>query len=318
MENKIEPTTQNEQLSAEMEQVKDKQKGVRKKSTMLLLTALLLIVVLAVLAIAWYTRVANTYAVNFDVADYDLTVNENADDEYLLNVYDYAGLTKKLVSVTADGKTMEQHATMAPGTIGWIPLKISAYHSDVDVQYYISLDSKMPKELYQHMRFFILAEKNPEASKKTASVSGSQVSNQDGNYAFVYGNALQNVSDISNYKKIYLDQNYKTITHSGEDGNTTTTYEPDSDSLTVLSDKIRLGEDGVKTLCIYWEWYLDADAAKADNKPGLPDSLNADAKSAWDELDTDVGRYPDKYQDAFTMYLKTSGTQVTPTTGTRK
>ena len=80
----------------------------------------------------------------------------------------------------------------------------------------------------------------------------------------------------------------------------------------VISDEIKItgdDKDKVKTLCIYWEWYLDANEAKTDGKPGL----STDDITEWDSLDTDVGRYPDKYYDAFTMYIKTTGTQVTPT-----
>lgn len=301
--------TGNDAFAEQAEGIKTREKEVRKKSVMLFVATVLVIVVLIALAIAWYTRVANTYAVTFDVADYDLSVNENVDDEYLLNVYEYAGLTNKVTStITGEDENGqptygEQHTIMAPGTIGWIPLKISAYHSDVDVNYTISLDSKMPEELYKHMRFFILADKGDNV-KATATVSGSQV-NQNGKYQFHYGNPVASVSAMSDYQKIYLDQAYA----NGE---------PSATSVTVLNDKITLkktdNDTASKTLCIYWEWYWDAQAALDDKSP----RVSADVDStAWDALDTDAGRYPDKYYDAFTMYIKTSGMQAKPTGGQR-
>lgn len=297
--------TGNDTFAEQADGIKAREKEVRKKSVMLFVATVLVIVVLIALAIAWYTRVANTYAVTFDVADYDLSVNENVDDEYLLNVYEYAGLSAN----TTDTTTGAQHTMMAPGTIGWIPLKISAYHSNVNVKYYISLDSKMPEELYKHMRFFVLAEDN---TKGTGEVSQSQVGQGGTNqkYNFVYEDAVQNVSDISNYQKIYLDQAY-------------TNGAPDQSQSTIISDEIKItGNDKTKTLCIYWEWYLDAQAAADDGKPGAPKGEDGKVAptdiTAWDTLDTDIGRYPDKYYDAFTMYIKTTGTQVTPTNGQRK
>ena len=328
--NTSEPGMTLESIEAQEQNVQASQKKLRKKSVMLLVATMLVIAVLVALAIAWYTRVANTYAVTFDVADYDLTMNENVDDEYLLNVYEYAGLTGKTTSVSGGsnaeaGGTGTQHTIMAPGTIGWIPLKISAYHSDVDVTYYISLESKMPEKLYKHMRFFVLAEKNRTG---TGTVTNSKATvNQNGTtYNFIYGNALSNVSDIDKFQKIYLDQNY-TVDKSGS-------IVPDdsANGSTIISDEIKLESSGTqnqssvkasKTLCIYWEWYWDAEDAVEDGKPGVSGSgtngaLTASDKTAWDALDTDIGRYPDKYYDAFTMYIKTTGTQVTPTNGQRK
>ena len=315
------PVTGIDNLEAQEQNVQASQKKLRKKSVMLFVATMLVIAVLIALAIAWYTRVANTYAVTFDVADYDLTMNENVDDEYLLNVYEYAGLTGQTTSVNGgsdagqDG-TGQQHTMMAPGTIGWIPLKISAYHSDVDVTYYISLESKMPEELYKHMRFFVLAEKDQTG---TGTVSNSQANpsqntNSNAGYTFHYGDAVNTVSEINgtNYTKVYLDQTYTSGSPS-----------TDPNGTTIISDNIKLGssdsnkDNSSKTLCIYWEWYWDADEAAKDGKPGVSNLTEAE-KTAWDELDTDIGRYPDKYYDAFTMYLKTTGTQVTPTNGQRK
>lgn len=282
----MEKQNENTQLSAKEEQIISTQKVLRKKSVMLMVSLCLVIVVLAALAIAWYTRVANTYAVTFDVADYDLTVNENAEEEYLLNVYDYSSV---------------RNQKMVPGTIGWIPLKISAYHSDVDVQFRIALDSKMDSELQKHLRFFVL---------KYAGTDN-----------YVYGE-VANANDIKNTSQYTIVPLKPSVNGEG--------------TATIISDTIRMGQgaDSSKILCIFWEWYLDADTAynaypystypddglnEADLNGTTEEAIaQADAiKKAWDELDTDIGRYPDKYYDAFTMYINTTGTQIVPNDGTR-
>lgn len=259
------------------EVVHSSQRKLRKKSAMLLVTTILVIIVLIALAIAWYTRVANTYAVTFDVADYDLAVNENVDDEYLLNLYDYSTVANK---------------KMAPGTVGWFPLDISAYHSEVNVTYQIALDSKMPEDVRKHMRFYVLANKNA-GNTATATVTkpanGSTAASAE-KKSFVYGDAQNAVQNISQYEKVYLDQDV------------------------VISDDVKITDAGrSKRLCIYWEWYLNANVADAENAPNITD----EDRKVWDELDTDIGRYPDKYHDAFTVYIKTSGTQVQPADGTK-
>ena len=260
------------------EVVHSSQRKLRKKSAMLLVTTILVIIVLIALAIAWYTRVANTYAVTFDVADYDLAVNENVDDEYLLNLYDYSAV---------------KNDKMAPGTVGWFPLDISAYHSEVNVTYQIALDSKMPEDVRKHMRFYVLADKNA-GNTATATVTkpanGPTAASTE-KKSFVYENAPSMVQNISNYEKVYLDQGV------------------------VISDDVKITDQGKsKRLCIYWEWYLNVDAAETDNAPNIEEA----DKTNWDALDTDIGRYPDKYHDAFTVYIKTSGTQVQPADGTNK
>lgn len=269
----MEEKNQKIQKAATIEQVKMGQRLLRKKSMMLMLTGTLTVVVLAALTIAWYTRVANTYAVTFDVADYDLTMNENVENEYLLNVYDYSQVTNK---------------KMAPGTIGWIPLVISAYHSDVEVDYFISLDSKMPADLRNHIRFFVLKDKTTE-----------KYVYDDGNGIFSTVAKLDN----DNYTKVPLTPSYNNVGDA-----------------TVVTDSIRLTDaNKTKTLYIFWEWFWDADTAAA---AGVIKKSDYDSTqwnqifTAWNDLDTDVGRYPDKYYDAFTVYIKTMGSQVRPADGT--
>lgn len=268
----MEEKNQKIQKAATIEQVKMGQRLLRKKSMMLMLTGSLTVVVLAALTIAWYTRVANTYAVTFDVADYDLTMNENVENEYLLNVYDYSQVTNQ---------------KMAPGTIGWIPLVISAYHSDVEVDYFISLDSKMPENLRNHIRFFVLQDKT----------TGKYV------YDNGQGTLFDTVAKLDNYTKVPLTPSYN-----------------NEGTATVVTDSVRLTDaNKTKTLYIFWEWFWDADTAAAAGVI-TKDTSNATAwnqtYTAWNDLDTDVGRYPDKYYDAFTVYIKTMGSQVRPADGT--
>lgn len=268
----MEEKNQNIQLSEKIEHVRQSHRLLRKKSAMLMLTGSLVVVVLAALTIAWYTRVANTYSVTFDVADYDLTMNENVDQEYLLNVYDYSQVTNQ---------------KMAPGTIGWIPLEISAYHSDVEVEYFISLDSKIPENLRNHLRFFVL---------------------KDSQDKYVYrdtNDKFSTVAKLDSYTKVVLTPS---INGTG--------------NATVIQDTIKLTDaQKTKTLYIFWEWFLDADTAatagvitKSVTTTAEQEAWNTLSK-AWDDLDTDVGRYPDKYYDAFTVYIKTMGTQVKPENG---
>ena len=286
------------------------QRAVRKKSVLLVTVSLVLIAVVAALAIAWYTRLANTYAVTFDVADYDLAVNNNVDDEYLLNVYDYSEV---------------KNQTMAPGTIGWIPMEISAFRSDVDISYSIELDSKMPEELKKRIRYFYLVESDGKIH---------------------YGDAVNTVAGLDSYTRRYLCEDM-----------------PESSPYSaVITDNLGKGEKRI--LCLYWEWYYDAQSAyhtensrfqNVENdslkkvSPILYDvqqgtisansldyvnekfvisgdsirvvsggSLTEEYKSYWDVYDTDMGIYPEKYRDALYVTLHVSGGQIQPSGGVNK
>lgn len=284
------------------------QRAVRKKSVLLVTVSLVLVAVVAALAIAWYTRLANTYAVTFDVADYDLAVNNNVDDEYLLNVYDYAQV---------------KNQTMAPGTIGWIPMEISAFRSDVDISYTIELDTKMPEELKKRIRYFYLVENDGKIH---------------------YGDAVSTATGLNSYRRRYLCEGMP----------------ENSDYSAVITDHLDKGEK--KTLCLYWEWYYDAQSTYEKEKTvfqnvsGNPDldkispilydvkqrtisansldylnekfvisgdsiqvvsgdRLTEEYKSYWDVYDTDMGIYPEKYRDALYVTLHVSGGQIQPSGG---
>lgn len=252
-------------------QVKEKSHTLRKKSLLFFVSSMVLLLILLMAAIAWYTRVANTFAVGFNVADYDLAVSENIDKEYELNIFDYSNVTNQ---------------KMAPGTVGWIPLKLSAYRSDVDVTYTVALESKMPADdkknmnVLKHMRFYYL-------KKDGKTYYGDRVIPEPG---------TNNTVKFEGYTKEYLND----VTRNEKEVN---------NGLTTISDTITKGEEP-KTLCIYWEWYYDAKAANEDGQSGVSTS-DEDIK-AWDDLDTDIGRYPDKYKDAFTIYVYTSGVEAVP------
>lgn len=254
-------------------QVKEKSHTLRKKSLLFFVSSMVLLIILLMAAIAWYTRVANTFAVGFNVADYDLAVSENIDKEYELNIFDYSNVNNQ---------------KMAPGTVGWIPLKLSAYRSDVDVTYTVALESKMPTDdknnmnVLKHMRFYYLTESDGKTIHYGDRVEPTR--NSDNTVSF------------KGYKKVYLD---KLTKNSSETNN----------GLSTITDTLAKGTQGA-TLCIYWEWYYDAKAADADEQSNV-DTSDAGIK-AWDDLDTDIGRYPDKYKDAFTIYVYTSGVETVP------
>lgn len=254
-------------------QVKQKGNILRKKSLLFFVSSMVLVTILIMAGIAWYTRVANTYAVSFDVAEYDLAVNENVDKEYLLDIFEYSNVTNE---------------KMAPGTVGCIPLKLSAYRSDVDVTYSVSIQSFIPHtdemNIQQHMRFYYLKEGN------SIHYGDAVLPKRNGN------NIVYFKEGNTTYTKEYLD-------NINKDNNNAT--------LSEIKDTIKKG-DNSKTLCIYWEWYWDADAAKEDRAPKMPETLTDQFRESWDDLDTDIGRYPDKYKDSFTIYLYTSGVQAIP------
>lgn len=260
-----------------------------RKAVMVLVSGLIVVAVLVAVAIAWYTRIVNSYSVTFEVADYDLAIN-NDQKQFMLNVYEYSEVVNR---------------KMAPGTIGWFPLDISAKYSQVNVDFTIAIENLMPERIAKHFRIFALMKAEPDGS-------GGYT------YKLYYGDALQKADDIYAtipdtegiplYKKKYIDTTDVAIT-----------------------DVMPKGEN--KILCIYWEWYLDAERANVDHgndgftfyyddthKAAFAD-LSADqwaaAKTLWDDLDTDIGRYPLKYVNAMQMVLHATGAQATPLNGVK-
>lgn len=290
-------------------------KRLTKKATMALIAGIMVVVVLAAVGVAWYTRIINSYSVTFEVADYDLAVNQDR-GEFKLNVYEYGELV---------------HRKMAPGTIGWFPLDVSAEHSQTDVAYTVSIQNMMPEKVAKHFRVYYLtmAEKDPETGRYS--------------YAAVYGDALPNVAE--QWEKIMdpdvigaedaqlMDMGLLPAEVDTENGTLPKYHREYLDSsATTFRNTMPKGEKRI--VCFYWEWYLDADRANADHgndgftfyhdieEAGewqyLTDDQKADARLLWDELDTDIGRYPEKYKESMQMFVHATGAQAAPSGGVRR
>lgn len=269
-------------------------KKLRGRALLVTLVGLVLVVALAAIGFAWYTRTVNTYSVTFDVAEYDLSVNQNTDNDFLLDIYRY---------------TTVQNDKFAPGMFGYMPMNIAIYHSDTDVPYTIGVDSKIADVMKDHIGLFYLEEK---------------VGPNDTDWAIYYGDALENANLLNpNLKNPDVNEfklGDKTLRRHFLIGENKT-----------ISDVLRVaeGEQRSKKLCLYWNWFLDkqdavyAGATQWDTVQKLENESDADYAARqrahqqeeidrWDAQDTDVGRYPNKYKDAFFVILKTSGTQVNP------
>lgn len=267
---------------------------LNRRAIMVLVSGLIVVAVLVAVGIAWYTRIVNSYSVTFEVADYDLAIN-NDQEEFKLDIYEYSEVVKR---------------KMAPGTIGWFPLNVSAKHSQVDVSFTIALENLMPEKIAKHFRIYALQKAEPDGS---------------GGYTYnlYYGDALPKAEDVYAkipgtdeplYKKLYIDSKE-----------------------TVINDVMPKNSD--KTICFYWEWYLDAERANADHiddsdvagdefefyyddtnkatRAAMDANQWAAAKLLWDDLDTDIGRYPEKYKKAMMLVLHTTGAQAKPQNGIR-
>lgn len=293
---------QNEQPEQNTEKqetpVEREKRKLTRRAVMVLVSGLIVVAVLVAVGIAWYTRIVNSYSVTFEVADYDLAINKNSDGYFLLDVYGYSQVTNK---------------KMAPGTVGWLPLEISNTYGQVEVSYTIAVENLMPTEIAKHFRIFALkkAQFNPDGSVK--------VKDGEIEYALCYGEALDHEDDIYNatisaadlrplYKKYYIDSKDAAVVDTIE-------------------------KAGHKLLCIYWEWYWGADRAHEDHGTDgftfitqsgeakvwsdLTDEEKNGVRIRWDELDTDIGRYPAKYKDAMQMVVYGSGAQVKPSDGNK-
>lgn len=261
---------------------------LRTRAAAALAAGVMLVAALGTLGYAWYTRTVNTYAVTFEVAEYDLSVNENVEDSYLLDIYRYSSV---------------QNDRFAPGMLGYMPMVIAVYHSDIDVEYTIELVNYMPDEVRDHIGIFYLAEEGEGGTYKP--YYGEALEAQDLAGITTFAMPVTVGTGTKNLKRVYLKK------------------EPEDSSDPTISDTLRVAanEPRSKKLCLYWEWFLDMDAAVQAGAAAYETGENAPAEQqaqrvAWDAQDTDIGRYPKKYVDAFYVYLNASGTQVTPDAGT--
>ncbi len=247
--------------AAALESIRIKKNRLRTKAIVFAAVGCVITACLFYVSVAWYTRVSNTHAVTFDVADYELAVNDNTDNEFLVNVYDYSNVQEK---------------TAAPGTAGYIPLKMSARHSEISVDYTINWSNLMFEELQKHIRFFYL------------EIGGKPV-----------------VCDLDKDGKTVIADHQKYFMSSPTDlpAGATKVY-LDNDNKNKITGTVTMKTE--KVIYIYWEWYLDAeDAEKHD-----VDVTRWEAN--WDALDTDIGRYPDKYHDSMFVKIHCVGVQSVP------
>ncbi len=117
---------------------------LRKKFFLLGISCTLLIVVIVYMAVAWYTKMVSVSGMEFEVAQWDFNANQLLDD-MKINVYQYSTISK------ANDPNPQ---LAAPGTAGYIPIKLSADYSETDVEYYITVDKTSMSEEFQKRIFF--------------------------------------------------------------------------------------------------------------------------------------------------------------------
>ncbi len=275
---------------AEEEHTKDEELEKLRRNKQALLTRVIIFAVAGVLicsslvylGVAWYTRITSTHAVTFDVADYDLAVNDNTDNEFLVNIYDYSNVKEK---------------TAAPGTAGYIPLRLSARHSDIDVDYVITFRNQMPEEIQKHIQFFYLVDEdgNP-AICNLVHTEGELTSTVVDEDKHLFMESPETDSIPEGYSKKYF------------------TAEDNEINGTLYMSM----ENPEKMIYLYWEWYLDAETAANLNRATKPEGKTlAEWYEEWNALDTDMGRYPEKYHDSLFIHLTCSGLQSVPELETR-
>lgn len=126
-------------------------KTIHKKVALLGLSCLLLIGVTVYITMAWYTRMVSTAGMEFEVAQWDFTANQMIDD-FTVNIYQYSHVLQE------NGVTQ----VAAPGTAGYIPITLSLGDSQVDIQYYITVDTSTMSEEFQDRIFFYYTEEVDE------------------------------------------------------------------------------------------------------------------------------------------------------------
>lgn len=117
---------------------------MRRKTLLMLASFGVLVLVIAYASIAWYTNISNVAGLTFDVGKYDFQANY-AGDDFLIQVDEY-------LNVDTD--------KAAPGTMGVIPIRVSA-GGDVGAAYAINLDfSDMAQEFKDRIRFYYYTKEN--------------------------------------------------------------------------------------------------------------------------------------------------------------
>ncbi len=246
------------------------------KTILMAVTGALIFSSLVYLGVAWYTRIATTHAVTFEVADYELAVNDNTENEFLVNVYDYSNVKEK---------------TMAPGTAGYIPLRMSARHSDIDVDFSIVVKNRMSQKMQQHIRFFYLVDSTGKPVVCSLDKKGVVVPEDQDKFMSDPNKVPTGLQ--KRYFGVYPEETPTDFTEFTIQG-----------TLQMNTEKV---------IYIYWEWYLDAEDAA---EKGAVDQATitdwAEFCEEWDADDTDMGKYPKKYYESMYVHLTCIGVQSEP------
>lgn len=245
---------------------------VKKKSVMLFVSLALLITAAVFLTFAWYTKMTSVSNAQFDLAQWDFRA-EFQSGEVIANVYQSAQVSNNKV---------------APGTEGEIPLRLLATQSNTDVDFYIIVDN--------------VTETSPEFQQRLI---------------FYYRNG----DTSEDFQK------------TGTDITADTLFKFDYGQSQILAGKITKGE--YKDVTIYWRWVYDFQEAVVKGSARKPDNMTAaqwntlvaDAKNkgniefydkypelcaAWDEFDTQVGKYPEAFEDDMNVKFRIIGAEPKP------
>ncbi len=186
-------------------------KEVYVKAIMMGAALLLLLAALIFFTTAWYTKMVSTSGVNLQAARWDYTANHTV-DAVTANVYEYASLNQNVA---------------APGTGGWIPVKLGAQQSDTDVEYYLTVDrSSMSKEFRDRIYFYYLKDQETKLFDR-----------------------LLTEEEEKQYEKIYFGAS---------------PLEPDNPDPVQMTGTIPKG--GEITVYVYWEWIYEAPDMATDEE----------------------------------------------------
>ncbi len=287
--------TTNKEKSELNELTKRKQK-LRTRVIFCAVAGVLTFASLVYLGVAWYTRITSTHAVTFDVADYELAMDDNTENEFLVNVYDYSNVKEK---------------TMAPGTAGYIPIRLSGRHSDIEVDYSILFQNKMVEDMQKRIRFFYLRHKSAVGKERPVVLS---LEYKEGVPTIVESDRWLFMKSPDTLPSSYIEKVYFPVADPTVGGTNLEDF--------TINGTLTLKDEGTgtadKMIYIYWEWYLDAEDAAAKDAEIAKVKQESTAEEwaeyceAWNAFDTDMGRYPKKYFDAMFVHLTCSGVQSTP------
>ena len=135
--------------------------SLKRKTLLLGVTFVLLIALIVAGTAAWYTRVSNVSGITMKVAEFDFNANFQSDD-FLVNAASYSNV---------------EDFEIAPGTIGCIPIDVSASGSGVNVDYKLALNfTDMADEFKQRIRFFYFADTNNDGVVEEITFNPSDAS----------------------------------------------------------------------------------------------------------------------------------------------